>query len=161
MEVKEFLPNPIGKDAAGEYIALFNNEKISVTMTGWKLTNSAGKAFRLDHYTAAPGETRRFAYVDTRLALKNTGETVSLYDAHGTLIDSLAYRGTAVEGRVITSGAGLTAEARDKLFTRLPENYPQSAREAFYSSPLVFMVLLGAICGGFAIWFMKQTKENG
>ncbi len=159
MIIKEFLPNPTGKDATGEYITLFNNGKDAVTMIGWKLTNSSRKVFRLDSYTIPAGNALKFPYSVTKLALKNTGATVSLYNAHGTLIDSLNYRGTAVEGGIIGSG-GLTAEVRDTLFTHLPESYPKNARETLYASPLVFMVLAGVILGGVAVWIIRRTTNN-
>ena len=146
MQIKEFLPNPIGKDTDAEYVVLLNNDKITVTMTGWKITNASGKSFTLNPIPSIlnPGAELKLPYSLTKLTLKNTGETISLYDFMGKLTDQLSFTGTAIEGRIITHNAELTEELKSQLFTNLPEEYPGVLHENFLNSPWVFMVLVVA-----------------
>jgi hypothetical protein len=164
MLIKEFLPNPVGKDQDGEYIALLNNGKSSVDVGGWKLKDASGKTSTLTPYVLPPAATLRLPYRTTKLSLGNTGETIFLYDPAGTLVDQLSYSGTAVEGRVITRVSELTPELRSKSFTSLAESYPgvrfgaSPADTLTYlqKSPIVFMVLVGIILAAIAVWVMRQ-----
>src|SRR3989338_6477825 len=47
VQISEWLPNPAGADAEGEWIELWNSGQESVPLQGWRLTDAAGRSFRL------------------------------------------------------------------------------------------------------------------
>lgn len=100
--ISEFLPNPIGKDADGEWIKLFNNSNTAVDLSGWQMKDASGKAFifsTTNKNIIVGGETLTLDYKTTKIAINNNGETIFLYDKAGNLIDKAEYIGTAVEGK--------------------------------------------------------------
>ena len=117
--VKEFLPNPIGKDAAGEYVALFNDGDTGVRLSGWKLKDASGKIFSLSGYAIESKKDLKLFSTVTKLSLNNSGETISLLDVSGKTVHTLSYSGTAQEGRVIYSDREVTPELRAELFDPL------------------------------------------
>ena len=102
MIINEFLPNPVGKDADGEWIKLFNDGKEAVDLFGWKIKDASGKIFVFKNIKIAPAETLKLDYQTTKISLNNNGETLFLYDRNGDLIDKIEYGGTAAEGKIFT-----------------------------------------------------------
>ncbi len=100
MIIKEFLPNPVGSDKDGEYIKIFNDADASINLFGWKISDASGKSFNLSG-TIKPKEEIKLLYAQTKISLNNTGESVSLFDSKGALVDKLSYTGTAEEGKII------------------------------------------------------------
>ena len=95
------MPNPVGSDAEGEYIAIFNNSAQSVNLDGWKLQDAGGKIFNLNGFRLEPEKSLKLDYRTTRLTLNNDGETIFLYDAQGKLADQLSFSGGVKEGTII------------------------------------------------------------
>ena len=83
VQISEWLPNPAGADAEGEWIELWNSGPESVPLQGWRLTDAAGRSFRRG---------------ETRLVLRNQDEKLSLFDGTGALRDQIFFPGSAPEG---------------------------------------------------------------
>ena len=97
IQISEWLPNPAGPDAEGEWIELWNSGPESVPLQGWRLTDAAGRSFRLGG-TLAPGERLVLRRGETRLVLRNQDEKLSLYDGTGALRDQVFFPGSVPEG---------------------------------------------------------------
>ena len=84
--INEWLPNPVGNDIKGEFIELFNDNTASVNLDGWNLKNEAGKQFKLSGIIGPQGYLV-LSRSKTKLALKNDGGALFLYDPQGVLQD--------------------------------------------------------------------------
>lgn len=96
--INEWLPNPIGADAKGEFIELFNHSDSSVSLAGWALSVDGKKKVKIS------GSIRANSYLvlprtETRIALKNADGKLFLYDTNGKLADESAFEGSAPEGQ--------------------------------------------------------------
>lgn len=112
MLISEFLPNPEGKDTAGEFIELLNNGAQPVLLTGWKIKDASGKTFTIKNVTLGPGEYKSFPYSATKITINNDKETLSLYDASEALIHTAHFNASEHHLRVgesmIVGGKGFT-----------------------------------------------------
>ena len=97
--INEWLPNPAGVDAKGEFIELFNSGKTLANLNGWSLATKNGKQFSLSSYRIAAGGYLLLSRATTKLTLKNSDETLSLYDAKGRLADQSSFSGAAPMGQ--------------------------------------------------------------
>ena len=97
--INEWFPNPDGADAKGEFIELFNNGNAAVSLNGWTMKATAKKTFVFGAQTIASHGYLVLTHAATKLSLKNTGETISLYDASGRLVDQSSYLGSAPSGQ--------------------------------------------------------------
>jgi hypothetical protein len=98
VHISEWMPNPAGSDA-GEWVELLNDGKAPVNLAGWSLKTSKGKA------VALRGEIPAGGYIvlkksDFKFALRNTDETLSLYQS-GKLADQSSFHGVAVSGKSV------------------------------------------------------------
>jgi hypothetical protein len=96
--INEWLPNPIGADAKGEFVELFNNGDASVNLNGWSLSTGVKKRFKLSGVIRAQGYLS-LPRSETKLPLKNSDGDIFLYDAAGKLVDQSTFVGTATEGK--------------------------------------------------------------
>jgi hypothetical protein len=158
VRIKGFLPNPIGRDSEGEYVVLINESREAVNISGWTLTNARGKKFILSGVLEV-GEEINLGIKQTKVNLVNTGETVSLFDSVGNLVDQLGYVGNAIEGRMILKNSELTEELRLELMDEL-------AKEDFLAQPRDFIgsvflgVFLALILTGIGMYVIKSTKQS-
>ena len=97
--INEWLPNPVGPDAPGEFIELYNSGPAAVRLNGWTLGTGAKKTFRLDKYAIAPEGYLALAHAQTKLSLKNTDGEVLLYGPDRTVVDAAQFIGVAPEGK--------------------------------------------------------------
>jgi len=95
--INEWLPNPTGADAAGEFIELFNNGAVPVDLGGWSLEADGKKKFKLSGIIQ-PNGYLVLPRSRTKLSLKNTDGILSLYNGAGVLADRSTFEGTAPEG---------------------------------------------------------------
>jgi hypothetical protein len=97
--INEWLPNPIGADAKGEFVELFNNGNAPVNLSGWTLAGASKKALALSGFARAHSYAvlRRSATV--KFTLKNIDGSIRLYDAQGKLMDQSVFMGSAPEGK--------------------------------------------------------------
>lgn len=163
--INEWLPNPTGKDAKNEWVELFNSGKTPVNLSGWKITNKAGKSVTLGDFTIVPSS---YALVRGVPALKNTDESVSLYDSEGGFADRSAFNGTAVEGKSYsrygtafmwatpTPGAPNETNAGVSLINN---HYPLGASLAHsYGAGSFVMIaaIIGVVCSAVALLLIKK-----
>jgi len=82
IRISEFLPNPEGKDAEGEFIELFNEGQDPVALGGWTLDDMAqgSTPWKIPSgVTVAAGDFIVFFRTDTGIALNNSGDEVRLF----------------------------------------------------------------------------------
>jgi hypothetical protein len=96
--INEWLANPAGNDASGEWVELFNSGSSTVNLAGWKLVAGSSK-FSLTGQKIGGGEYLVLPRSQTKLALRNTDGELSLYDAGGQPVDSAGFVGSAPEGK--------------------------------------------------------------
>lgn len=97
--INEWLPNPSGADAKGEFIELFNNGNSPVSLSGWSLATKNGKYFSLSGHSIAAGGYLILPRSETKLTLKNSEETILLYNGQGRLVDRSSFSGAAPDGQ--------------------------------------------------------------
>lgn len=100
--INEWLPNPLGNDATGEWIELKNDGAESISLRGWAIeVGSTKKKIALQDKTLAPGEFFVLRRVDTKFVLRNSDETLTLYSSDGKIIDQSVMRGQTQEGKSV------------------------------------------------------------
>ncbi|MDR3582102.1 MAG: lamin tail domain-containing protein [Candidatus Pacebacteria bacterium] len=129
VSINEWFPDPVGTDAAGEFVELYNSGNDAVNLTGWKLgTGTASttsiipaktKPFSLAKFSVPARGYLVLARSKTKLSLKNTDGGLLLYGPDGTIVDRASFAGTAPEG---------------KSFSRVSQNASTASRFAFTSS---------------------------
>jgi Lamin Tail Domain len=97
--INEWLPNPVGADAAGEFLELYNNGASAVPLTSWSVKTEKGKTFSLAGRTIPPRGYLVLEKSETKLTLRNTDGDLSLYAPDGTLADHGKFSGNAPEGK--------------------------------------------------------------
>lgn len=107
------LPNPVGTDRPDEWVRIQNTSAITVDLSGWAIGDLASphRHVFLAGTLLAPGATltiydggvRELDQVASSgaLSLNNTAETVTLYDAHAAIVDTLSWA-SAAEGAIIS-----------------------------------------------------------
>ncbi|HVO28379.1 MAG TPA: lamin tail domain-containing protein [Candidatus Paceibacterota bacterium] len=100
--INEWLPNPAGDDAQGEFIELFNTGASAARLDGWTLHTTGKKIFSLSGRSVGPGGFLLLRRGDTKLTLKNNSEELRLYDAAGRLADQSSFDGSAPEGESLS-----------------------------------------------------------
>ena len=98
IKINEIFPNPLGEDAEGEWIELFNENEFSVNLKDWKiddLEEGGSKAFVIDKNIEIASENYIFiTRAESNIVLNNTYDHVNIYNPSGTLIDSVFYEKT-------------------------------------------------------------------
>ncbi len=97
--INEWFPNPVGPDAAGEFIELYNSGGASVVLDGYALGAGGKKKVSLSGYTIPPRGYLSLAHARIKMSLKNTDGEVLLYGPHGEGVDEARFAGVAPEGR--------------------------------------------------------------
>ncbi len=99
--IDALLPDPEGEDAQHEFVRVQNTSSQPVSLEGWRLRNGKGQERALDTYkTLAPGKQLDVVSEGRKLALKNDGDTISLIDPKGRVVDQVSYR-RAREGQLL------------------------------------------------------------
>lgn len=95
--ISEFLPNPDGRDAEGEFIEIFNFYDRPVNLADWQLTDGV-KTFTFDQTIIKPGQYLAFFRPQTKIALNNDEDEIKLIAPNGEIADLVSYEG-AKEGQ--------------------------------------------------------------
>jgi len=113
--IKEVLPNPAGKDTAGEWIGIFNDGVSAVNLSSWSLKDTSGKKFIFGNETILPNQELKFPYSLTRINLNNDGDTITLWNAAGEKADEITYGQASEEEIVVSSKIALPAESQQSI----------------------------------------------
>ncbi|MCK4553569.1 lamin tail domain-containing protein, partial [Candidatus Parcubacteria bacterium] len=104
--INEFLPNPEGADAEGEFIELYNQGSGDVNLINWKIDDSEGGSkpysFDLDLWLNS-GMYYVLDREESGLALNNTMDAVRLFDNFNELVEEIEYE-QVVEGEAYARG---------------------------------------------------------
>ena len=114
MLISEFLPNPAGRDADGEFIELVNESVEAVNLAGWKIKDESGKTFTIRNTVVEPGEYVVLPHSLTKISLNNNRETLFLYDIKGALVSTAHFN--AAEHNAL-AGESLVSEGNRFSFT--------------------------------------------
>lgn len=106
------LANPSGTDKGQEYVAVINQGDEEVPLAGWTITTGAGKSIPLAGFLKA-GEEREF--FSGTIALKNSGDLLTLVSPRGERIDTFEY-GVAAEGQILKPQMFMSLQDREALF---------------------------------------------
>lgn len=99
----ELLPNPAGADTGQEWLELKNPTGQRINLLNWRVENENGKyKFKNDLWLEAGGLYLLSNSV-SKLALKNSADTVSLYDGAGEPADQVQYM-AAAQGEAYARG---------------------------------------------------------
>lgn len=127
-EVMYDVSSELGSDDKREWIELHNTGDVAIDVTGWKINDGSNHALNepplnggrgvltvppqgyvvladdatvfLEAFTVPPTTT----VIDTVLSLNNSGDTITLYDANGGVVDSATYTadvGASGDGRTL------------------------------------------------------------
>ncbi|MEK7117560.1 MAG: lamin tail domain-containing protein [Patescibacteria group bacterium] len=96
--INEWLPNPVGKDASGEFAEIFNSGKEAVNLSGWYLKATAKTKFVLSG-EIRPGGFLVFKKPELKISLGNTDGQLFLYNVTGKQVDYQQFLGSAPEGK--------------------------------------------------------------
>jgi hypothetical protein len=142
--INEWMPNPPGSDT-GEWVEIYNSGTASADISGWKLRTSSGKEYALSGSIAA----KSYLVIPrskSKLVLRNSEETLYLYDAKGSQVDSSSFPGTAPEGKSYSrngeefyfsepslgSANPIPAERANLIQKEYPSNVPLHSQLGFW-----------------------------
>ena len=172
--INEWLPNPIGNDAAGEFIELYNSGAVMAKLDGWALGDGAKKMFSLSGYTIPSGGYLVLKKVQDKLSLKNTDGEVLLYGSDGRVVDQASFAGAAPEGKSFSRtdhGAAPVAHfafeyptpgaANRTIDTTVSvQRYPIGVPLSRQLSPLSFIILMAGVATFFLLFFIYAIQKN-
>lgn len=97
--INEFLPNPEGDDATGEWIELKNTGSGKINLLNWKIDDGEEGSSPYEFANALINGNNFFVLsrIKSGLALNNTGDSIRLFNDLDELIDEVEY-GAAKEG---------------------------------------------------------------
>ena len=170
--INEWLPNPVGTDKGAEWVELFNSGTNGVSLNGWALVSGSGKKFILDGKSIAAGKYLVLNQSETKLTLRNTDESLSLYSAQGKLESQSSFSGSATEGMSYSRTDGTasaifafsepTPGAANKIQSQIvpSENYPagQPLNKPFGAMDVIGLSLfIGLVYPIFIIAIFKKN----
>jgi hypothetical protein len=130
--ISEWLPNPTGPDASGEFIELYNDASAAMDLRGWRLgagtatTTEDGaqaviaartKPFSLTGVVVPGKGYRVLRHAEDGLSLKNTDGALLLYGPDGRVADAARFAGSAPEGKSFSRTDYARNSSQPFLFT--------------------------------------------
>lgn len=91
IQLSELLPDPSGSDSTDEWIELSNASSTTVDLYGWAVTASDDSYMIKESTEIAGNGYVILPITQTSLSLNNSGETVTLVDPAGELMDSVTF----------------------------------------------------------------------
>lgn len=95
--ITEIFPNPVGVDIEKEFIEIQNVSGRSIDLTNWQIKNLAKQKFTLPSLTMTHNSIVVFYRTQTKLALNNNKEKITLYNTTGRIINRVEYKTFAEE----------------------------------------------------------------
>jgi DNA/RNA endonuclease YhcR with UshA esterase domain len=90
----ELMPNPAGSDVNNEWIELFNTAEEKINLLNWKLKNSSNNNLKISTPVwLEPSAYYLLKNFGAKFSLKNTTDTIKLFNADDELIDTANYSG--------------------------------------------------------------------
>ena len=172
--INEWFPNPVGNDATGEFIELYNSGAAVASLDGYTLSGGAKKKFSLSGYNLPPGGYLVLKHAQDGLSLKNTSGALLLYGSGGRVADSASFSGVAPEGKSFSRVDYGTAPvshfafvyptpgaANKTIDTAVHVNdYPLGVPLSPQLSPARLIGLTLGISLFFLLFFIYVTKKN-
>ena len=172
--INEWFPNPVGNDATGEFVELYNSGAMAAKLDGYTLSDGAKKRFSLSGYSIPPGGYLVLKHAQDKLTLKNTDGAVSLYGPNGQVVDDASFAGAAPEGksysRVDYSAAPIAhfafeyptpGAANKTIDTTVSANgYPLGIPLSPQLSPAGFAGLMVGVASFFLLFFIYVIQKN-
>ncbi len=92
--ISEIFPNPIGPDERSEFIELYNAGEEMVDLEEWQIGDESGNRFRFrGSREIRAGEFLLLRREETKIAMNNTGDTISLYKKdRKTAVSKIKYK---------------------------------------------------------------------
>jgi len=101
VRISGLLPDPAGRDKGNEWVAIKNNGRALLSLSGWRLRDRAGNIVQLQG-NLLPRSELKVRLVDGNMPLNNNGDDIELLDAIGRVVDSAHYTADQVSpGREI------------------------------------------------------------
>lgn len=158
--IQEFLPNPVGKDAEGEWIKLFNDSAQEIDLTSWQIRDASGKIFIFGQAKIKSGETLTLNYQTTKIQLNNNGEKLFLFDNNNNLVDQLEFADVVNEGEVVKKDGVISADASTDAIQNQTVasiiNLPD--KSTFNLNFLLIGLLLFLFLSFFVVFIFKKLK---
>jgi hypothetical protein len=92
--INEILPSPLGSDEKEEWIEISNQNNFEVDLSGWQLSDKVGKitTYNIPEGTKiSPLGFLVFDRPSTKIVLNNDGDSVSLSQPDGKLVETINY----------------------------------------------------------------------
>lgn len=104
IELSEWLPNPAGPDATGEWVEIVNTGPVALSLRGYALLANTKKQVALPSRIIAPDERVIISRAETRLSLVNSDGRLALIDPTGRVVSAVRFVGAAPEGQSANVG---------------------------------------------------------
>ncbi len=91
--ISEILPDPVGTDAEGEFVELYNPNGEAVDLSGWLIDDAEGgsRPYKIKDLVIAPLGYLYLPRLQTRLAFNNDFDSARLFDPSHEIIDEVEY----------------------------------------------------------------------
>lgn len=100
--INEWLPNPAGPDAEGEWLEFYNGGDSAIFLSGWRVENGGGKSVKIGDLKIDAGGYLVIYRKNTKLVLRNRDERISLYNAEGRIVSQAEFLGSVPEGKSVS-----------------------------------------------------------
>lgn len=97
--INEILPDTLGTDLEGEFIELKNVSNSTIDLTSWQIILTDGQTFTLPSLTMLPKTIVVYYRPESKIALNNLKDTVTLKTNQDKIIDRISYRPPVVPGK--------------------------------------------------------------
>ncbi len=164
----EVLPNPSGRDTDGEWIKIINGGDGSVDLTGWTISDAGGKTFSfnglsIEQRKLDKGEKISIGYKATGINLNNSGDTLTLRDSTGGVVDEISYTGPVADDEIIFAQDLIQGVANDSNAPRLDNLalIEQAGTVGIQSVTPIFIAIAISVVSGLGIGaFVKGVFSN-
>jgi len=92
--INEILPSPKGSDETEEWIEIYNQNDFEVDLSGWKISDTAGKTTTFIFPAGTKISARGFLVLSrptTKITLNNDGDTLNLIQPDGSIIEKVSF----------------------------------------------------------------------